>query len=162
MLSGTEAPISSPLPAAAANVTRRATSWARPIPSALFSGSSAGPDGKHAPNITPDPQTGIGSWSEQEIVTLLKEGQTPEFDFVGGAMAEIVRNTARLDDDDRRAIAVYLKSLPPVHSPKEGLVSRAFETGRAHKTSYDTHAARQRFPSRFRAMFGFEARSRGW
>ena len=27
-------------------------------------------------------------------------------------MAEIVRNTARLTDDDRRAIAAYLKSLP--------------------------------------------------
>ena len=53
-------------------------------------------------------------------MTLLKDGQTPEFDFVGGAMAEIVRNTTRLDDADRQAIAVYLKSVPPVHSAKKG------------------------------------------
>jgi mono/diheme cytochrome c family protein len=72
------------------------------------------------PNITPDPQTGIGNWSEEDITTLLKTGQTPEFDFVGGAMGEVVRNTSRLDDADRRAIAVYLKSLPPVHSRKKG------------------------------------------
>jgi mono/diheme cytochrome c family protein len=85
-----------------------------------FSGSSAGPGGKAAPNITPDPQTGIGDWTEDDVVTLLTSGQTPEFDFVGGAMSEIVRNTSRLADADRRAIAVYLKSLPPVASQKRG------------------------------------------
>lgn len=85
-----------------------------------FSGASAGPGGKAVPNITPDPQTGIGEWSEEDIVTLLTSGQTPEFDFVGGAMAEIVRNTARLHDADRRAIAVYLKSLTPIVSRKRG------------------------------------------
>ncbi len=89
-------------------------------PRRAFSGGSAGPGGKAAPNITPDPQTGIGDWSEDDIVTLLTSGQTPEFDFVGGPMAEIVRNTSRLDDADRRAIAVYLKSLPPVVAQKRG------------------------------------------
>jgi mono/diheme cytochrome c family protein len=79
-------------------------------------GAVAGPNGKAAPNITPDPETGIGKWSENDIVALLKDGQTPEFDFVGGAMAEIVKNTARLTDADRRAIAVYLRTLPAVRS----------------------------------------------
>ena len=51
-------------------------------------------------------------------MALLKDGQTPDLDFVGGEMAEIVRNTGRLSDADRRAIAVYLKSLPAVVSPK--------------------------------------------
>jgi hypothetical protein len=51
-------------------------------------------------------------------VTLLKDGQTPDFDFVGGAMAEIVRNTARLTDADRRAIAVFLHSVPAVPSSR--------------------------------------------
>ena len=86
----------------------------------VLSGNSAGPGGKLVPNITPDPQTGIGDWSVEDIVTLLNTGQTPEFDFVGGAMAEIVRNTSRLDEADRRAIAVYLKSLPPIGSQKKG------------------------------------------
>jgi hypothetical protein len=49
----------------------------------------------------------------------LKNGQTPDFDFVGGAMGEIVRNTSQLDDDDRQTIAVYLKSLPPIHTQKK-------------------------------------------
>jgi mono/diheme cytochrome c family protein len=84
-------------------------------------GAMAGPNGKAAPNITPDAETGIGKWSEDDIVTLLKDGQTPEFDFVGGAMAEIVKNTARLTDADRRAIAVYLRTLPPVRSEKRAV-----------------------------------------
>jgi mono/diheme cytochrome c family protein len=67
---------------------------------------------RKAPNITPDPKTGIGAWSEGDIIALLKDGELPDGDFVGGAMTEIVRNTARLTDDDRRAIAAYLKSVP--------------------------------------------------
>ena len=88
-------------------------------PDRFLAGNPDGPDGKSVPNITPDPETGIGNWSEEDITTLLKTGQTPEFDFVGGAMGEVVRNTSRLDDSDRRAIAVNLKSLPPIHSQKK-------------------------------------------
>jgi mono/diheme cytochrome c family protein len=86
----------------------------------FLAGNPNGPDGKAVPNITPDRETGIGKWSEEDIVNLLKDGQTPEFDFVGGAMAEVVRNTSRLDDADRHAIAIYLKGLPPIRSEKKG------------------------------------------
>jgi mono/diheme cytochrome c family protein len=85
-------------------------------PERFLAGTSAGPGRKVVPNITPDPGTGIGKWSEDDIMTLLKDGQTPDFDFVGGGMAEIVKNTTRLTDADRRAIAVYLRTLPPVRS----------------------------------------------
>lgn len=84
----------------------------------FLAGTPAGPGGKPVPNITPDPESGIGKWSEGDIITLLKDGQTPDFDFVGGAMAEIVRNTSRLDDADRRAIAAYLQSLPALRSER--------------------------------------------
>jgi mono/diheme cytochrome c family protein len=74
------------------------------------------PDGKgRVPNITQDP-TGIGSWSQGDIVELLASGLTPDGDSVGGAMAEVVRNTAELPPSDREAIATYLKSLPPLPS----------------------------------------------
>jgi mono/diheme cytochrome c family protein len=72
------------------------------------------PDGKgSAPNLTSD-ETGLKSWSEDDIASLLKDGFTPDFDSVGGAMAEVVRNTAQLSDTDRMAMAIYLKSLPPI------------------------------------------------
>ncbi len=89
-------------------------------PSRFLAGTPNGPDGKKVPNITPDHKTGIGDWSEDDIVTLLATGQTPDFDFVGGAMGEIARNTSQLDDADRRAIAVYLRELPPIRSEKKG------------------------------------------
>lgn len=78
-----------------------------------LAGSRGGIEGVKAPNITPDPETGIGQWSTDDILALLKDGLTPDGDFVGGPMAEIVHNTARLTDDDRRAIATYLKTVAP-------------------------------------------------
>lgn len=77
-----------------------------------LAGAAAGLEGGKAPNITPDPKTGIGTWSADDIAQTLKDGETPDFDFLGGAMAEIVRNTARLTDADRHAIAAYVKTVP--------------------------------------------------
>jgi mono/diheme cytochrome c family protein len=94
--------------------------WLGAPESRLFlSGAGSGLGGKSAPNITPDRKSGIGSWSVSDIETLLEDGQKPDFDFVGGAMGSIVDDTARLDDADRRAIAVYLKSLRAIPSRKK-------------------------------------------
>jgi mono/diheme cytochrome c family protein len=74
------------------------------------------PVGKgNIPDITPE-KSGLAAWSEQDIAFLLAEGLTPSGDSAGGAMAEVVRNTAQLPDADREAIAAYLKSLPPKKS----------------------------------------------
>ena len=62
------------------------------------------------PNITPGKLT----WSEDEIVEYLTSGFTPEFDSVGGHMAHVVENMARLPEEDRRAVAAYLKKVPAV------------------------------------------------
>jgi mono/diheme cytochrome c family protein len=71
------------------------------------------PEGRGTvPNITPH-QTGIGGWSPEELATLLKTGETPLFDTVGGPMGAVVANTAQLPDADRQAMAEYLLSLPP-------------------------------------------------
>jgi mono/diheme cytochrome c family protein len=83
-----------------------------PDPERFLGGVAAGRGGRKVPNITPDPDTGIGKWSLNDIVDLLTTGAMPSGDFVGGGMAEIVDNTSRLNDADRRAIAVYLRDLP--------------------------------------------------
>ena len=80
-------------------------------------GSPVGPDGGSVPNITPDMKTGIGKWTEEEIAEVLSSGFTPGGDVVGDSMDEVVRNTAKLTAEDRTAIAVFLKSLPPVQIP---------------------------------------------
>ncbi|HEM47288.1 MAG TPA: c-type cytochrome [Alphaproteobacteria bacterium] len=80
-----------------------------------LAGNADGPDGDPAPNITPHDGTGIGDWSLGDITSYLKIGMLPDGDFAGSAMAEVIEHsTGRMTDADRRAIAVYLLSLPPV------------------------------------------------
>jgi mono/diheme cytochrome c family protein len=87
-----------------------------PIRSRAFSGGPAPNGDGRIPNITPDPDDGIGDWSEADIVNALETGFTPDFDSLGGTMAEVIGNTARLTPEDRAAIAAYLKSLPAIPS----------------------------------------------
>jgi mono/diheme cytochrome c family protein len=68
------------------------------------------------PNIT---QYGLKDWSEKDIAYLLETGQTPDGDSVGSSMTEVVRNTAQLSEEDRAAMATYIKSLPPIEGPKK-------------------------------------------
>lgn len=73
------------------------------------------PEGEgFVPNITP---SGLKSWSVGDIEELLATGMTPEGDSVGSSMTAVVRNTAQLAPADRKAMAVYLKSLAPVQGP---------------------------------------------
>jgi mono/diheme cytochrome c family protein len=64
------------------------------------------------PNLTPDKATGLGNWTAAQIVTALTKGQTPD----GRTLAPIMpwRAFANFTPADARAIAAYLKSLPPV------------------------------------------------
>ena len=80
--------------------------------SRFLAGTAHGPDGKPVPNITPDPKSGIGNWLEEDIIGVLFDGHTPDGESVGGAMKQVVKSTSRLTDEDRRAIAVYLRSIP--------------------------------------------------
>ena len=64
-------------------------------------------------NLTPDTLTGLGAWSEQDIVTAVTRGVTPD----GRRLDPFAMPWtwfSRLTDADARAIAVYLKSLPPI------------------------------------------------
>ncbi len=72
----------------------------------------------HGPNLTPDPETGLGNWSVGQIVTALQTGKRPD----GRELAPIMpwRAFANLTKDDATAIAVFLKSLPPVKNKVPG------------------------------------------
>lgn len=82
-----------------------------------LAGTLDGPDGELVPNITPDRDTGIGKWSEGDVVTLLRDGLKPDYDDVQGSMAEAVRDgLSHLSEPDLVAIAAYLKTVPPVRN----------------------------------------------
>lgn len=74
----------------------------------------SGPKAKRAPNITSDASDGIGKWSVGDVATFLKTGITEDGDVVGAPMSDVVADMAKLTEADRRAIAVYLKSVPPL------------------------------------------------
>jgi mono/diheme cytochrome c family protein len=76
------------------------------------------PLGEAVPNITPDPETGIGSWKREEVAELLLTGTKPDFDNVQGLMHEVIQGTPYgykdMTKEDALAIADYVKSLAPV------------------------------------------------
>jgi len=92
------------------------------VESQRFAGGPA-PDGKGwVPNITPAGLQHWGeddaAWSEKDIASYLGDGMNPAGDYAGGAMAEVIRNTALLAAADRAAIATYVATLPPRQGPK--------------------------------------------
>jgi mono/diheme cytochrome c family protein len=73
------------------------------------------PEGKGwVPNIT---QARLKDWELADFEYLLETGSKPDGDNVGSNMAPVIRNTSQLSAEDRKAMATYLKSLPPVQGP---------------------------------------------
>jgi len=72
-----------------------------------------GPWGVSYPrNLTPEPQTGIGAWSEADIMNAIRTGKRPDGRMLLPPMPW--PDLAALTDEDAAAIAKYLKTLTPV------------------------------------------------
>lgn len=79
-----------------------------------------------APNITSDANSGIGGWSESDLVDYMKLGHALRRAQAAGPMAEAIDNSLQhLTDADLRAIATYLKTVPARHDPAD---TRAVDT----------------------------------
>jgi mono/diheme cytochrome c family protein len=78
----------------------------------------------YARNITPDPETGIGKWTDAQLVRAIREGIRPDGTLIGPPMPfEFYRG---ISDDDARAQppvknlvpkSVYRMKLPPAYGP---------------------------------------------
>jgi mono/diheme cytochrome c family protein len=70
------------------------------------------------PNLTPDKETGLGKWTDDQIIAAMTAGTTPE----GRRLAPIMPYAAlsHLTSDDAHAIVAYLRSLPPVKNAVPG------------------------------------------
>ena len=74
-------------------------------------GGAKNPTGRGMiPNLTLAKLT----WNTEEIVEYLASGFTPDYDVAGGHMADVVENTSKLTEEDRLAIAEYLKAIAGV------------------------------------------------
>jgi mono/diheme cytochrome c family protein len=81
----------------------------------------------HAPNITSDVNSGVGAWSEADLVDYLRTGHAHDKAQAAGPMAEAVDNSLRhLSNDDLHAMAVYLKTVPAVHDAADIRPSNAW------------------------------------
>jgi mono/diheme cytochrome c family protein len=65
-----------------------------------------------APDLTSNTRVGLGEWNVDDIAEFLASGRNARA-AAGGAMSEVITySTSLMNDADRRAIAVYLKSQP--------------------------------------------------
>ena len=70
-----------------------------------------------APNITPDNDTGIGKWTDEQIVDAIRNGKRPDGTTIGPPMPiGFYRN---MSDSDVLAIVAYLRSVKPINHKVE-------------------------------------------
>lgn len=85
-----------------------------------FAGQADPPEGFPAnpDNLTPDPETGIGRWSEEQFLATLRTGVNPQGDSLHAFMPW--RQYQRMTEEDLRALFRYLQTLPPIrhHVPE--------------------------------------------
>ncbi len=72
----------------------------------------------HGPNLTSDKETGLGSWTDAQIIAAMQKGVRPD----GRVLAPIMpwRALASLTPEDARAIVAYLRSVPSVKNKVPG------------------------------------------
>ncbi len=82
-----------------------------------------------AANLTPDDATGLGTWTEAEIVRALRNGQSKDGRLLAPVMPyEWLHG---MSDEDALAVAVYLKSLQPVRHAVKQSPSLVFRLAKA-------------------------------
>lgn len=69
----------------------------------------------YSPNITPDKQTGIGSWTDAQFIKAMREGIAPDGSFYFPVFP--YPNFSKLSTSDLLAIRAYLNSIPAVNQP---------------------------------------------
>jgi mono/diheme cytochrome c family protein len=70
-----------------------------------------------SPNITPDKETGIGNWTDDQIVDAIRNGKRPDGTTIGPPMP--IEYYRRLSDSDVRAIVAYLRTVKPIKNKTE-------------------------------------------
>ncbi len=68
-----------------------------------------------APNITPDPETGAGTWSDDQLARAIREGISHD----GRTLFPLMpyQNFRKMSDEDLASLVVYLRTLPAVRNP---------------------------------------------
>jgi hypothetical protein len=111
-----------------------------------------------APNLTPDPETGAGRWSDDQLARAIREGVGHD----GRALFPMMpyKHYHNMSDEDLASVVVYLRSVPPVHHPlpateimfpvkylirsaPQPVTAPVADVGSADQLKYGTHLADQ-------------------
>lgn len=63
-------------------------------------------------NITPDPDTGVGKWTDAQLIKALREGKRPDGTIIGPPMP--IEWYRKMSDDDAAAIVAYIRTVKPI------------------------------------------------
>jgi alcohol dehydrogenase (quinone), cytochrome c subunit len=106
--------------------------------------SGAPLDGWSAPNLRSNLRTGLGAWSEDDIVEFLKTGHNRDGSAFGSMIDVVNNSTPYLSDADVKAIATYLKSLSPTAAQPayayDDSTAAALKSGHAPQTGAAAYA----------------------
>ncbi len=69
----------------------------------------------YSSNITPDVETGIGRWTDAQIITAIREGKRPDGSSIGLPMP--FRMYRMISDADVQAMVAYLRTVQPIRNP---------------------------------------------
>lgn len=105
-------------------------------------------------NLTPDAETGLGRWSVEQIATAIRSGHTPERRLNYWGMPWMVLGA--LSDDDARAIATYLQTLPAVRNQVPLPLHYGFVETVARKLTYGWPVLMPERLSYYAGNYGYE------
>jgi mono/diheme cytochrome c family protein len=69
------------------------------------------------PNITSDPDTGVGRWSDDQLSRAIRDGVDDEGNFLSPLMPS--SSFRHMSDEDVRAVVAYLRSVPKVRQDRK-------------------------------------------
>jgi mono/diheme cytochrome c family protein len=79
----------------------------------------------YAPSMNRSDEASVAAWSNEDIVALLKHGINRQASVLGPMAEMVFKSTQHLSDDDAKAMATYLKSLPVANAPTSLATSTA-------------------------------------
>ena len=72
----------------------------------------------YPPNLTPDKETGIGNWTDKQVIEAIQQGKRPDNRMLAPIMP--YHAFANLTPQDAQAIVAFLRTIPPIKNKVPG------------------------------------------
>lgn len=89
----------------------------KPVAGMRLAGGTPSRSGGTSSNITNDAETGLGKWTDQQIIDSMRNGKRPDGSLIGAPMP--IPFYKAMSDSDAKAIVAYLRTVTPVRNKIE-------------------------------------------